>query len=238
MTTDRQLEASRQNAKNSTGPKTERGKRRSRRNAFRHGLTAETIIDVLEDPADYAALEAAINADYRPGTNFELELVARLVSLLWRLRRAVAIESGLINIQADALRKRNTPNSKQPDRSKLNVFYNLIPPCPTEQIGSDQQGSERNTSVRIRHLVKSNTARSDIARSFLRLANLDNGVFERLGRYEMSLWRQTVQIMLLLNSINRAAKDEYADCDAKYLHLKNSPREWRRLRWPPFIPFA
>ena len=54
MRTDKQLDANRQNAKNSTGPRTEHGKHRSRRNAFRHGLTAETVIDVLEDPADYA----------------------------------------------------------------------------------------------------------------------------------------------------------------------------------------
>ena len=60
MTTDKQIAANRQNAKNSTGPRTERGKRRSRRNAIRHGLTAETVIDVLEDPAEYEALAAAI----------------------------------------------------------------------------------------------------------------------------------------------------------------------------------
>ena len=85
------------------------GKRRSRRNAMRHGLTAETVIDVLEDPAAYRALQRAIFADYRPRSNFELQLVGRLVSLLWRLRRAIAIESGLLNIQAEILRKRKHP---------------------------------------------------------------------------------------------------------------------------------
>jgi uncharacterized membrane protein len=64
----------------------------------RNVLHSATVIDVLEDPAAYKALERAINADYRPRTNFELELVGRLVSLLWRLRRAVAIESGLLSI--------------------------------------------------------------------------------------------------------------------------------------------
>ena len=39
----RQIEASRRNARLSTGLVTEEGKKRSRQNALRHGLTAETV---------------------------------------------------------------------------------------------------------------------------------------------------------------------------------------------------
>ena len=49
MTSYRQIEANRRNALKSTGPKTEAGKLASRRNAVRHGLTAETVIGALED---------------------------------------------------------------------------------------------------------------------------------------------------------------------------------------------
>ena len=48
MTTLKQIEANRRNAQNSTGPRTEAGKERSSRNAVRHGLTAETVIEPLE----------------------------------------------------------------------------------------------------------------------------------------------------------------------------------------------
>jgi hypothetical protein len=53
-----QIEANRRNARKSTGPITEEGEQRSRRNAVRHGLTAETVISALEDAEDYKAFEA------------------------------------------------------------------------------------------------------------------------------------------------------------------------------------
>jgi hypothetical protein len=103
MTSFRQIEANRRNARMSTGPITEEGKQRSRCNAVRHGLTAETVIGTLEDVEDYKAFEAAIIDDYDAQSAVERELVLRLASLLWRLRRATAMETGLFEIQAGQL---------------------------------------------------------------------------------------------------------------------------------------
>ena len=103
MTSFSQIEANRRNACKSTGPTTEEGKQRSRCNAVRHGLTAETVIGALEDAEDYKAFEAAIIADYDAQSAVERELVLRLASLLWRLRRATTMETGLFEIQADHL---------------------------------------------------------------------------------------------------------------------------------------
>ncbi|MFY9834873.1 MAG: hypothetical protein WAK55_00110 [Xanthobacteraceae bacterium] len=86
MTSYRQIEANRRNALNSTGPRTEAGKQQSRRNAVRHGLTAETVIGLLEDAEDYRQFEAAVIADYDAQSAVERELVLRLASVLWRLR--------------------------------------------------------------------------------------------------------------------------------------------------------
>jgi hypothetical protein len=75
-------------------------------NALRHGLTAETVIEGLEDTEDYRAFEAAIISDYDAQTAVERELVLRLASLLWRMRRAISIETDLLRIQAEILRDR------------------------------------------------------------------------------------------------------------------------------------
>jgi hypothetical protein len=119
MTSHRQIEANRHNARLSTGPVTADGKRRSRRNAVRHGLTAETVIDALEDAYDYAAFEMAVTSDYDARSAVERELVLRLASLLWRLRRATAIESGLFKIQAQHLLQFRRRRQAHQERQKI-----------------------------------------------------------------------------------------------------------------------
>jgi hypothetical protein len=81
MTSFRQVEANRRNATRSTGPSSADGKRRSRRNAVRHGLSAQTVVEIVEDIEDYKGFEAAVIADYDARTAVERELVLRLASL-------------------------------------------------------------------------------------------------------------------------------------------------------------
>src|SRR5215468_2105839 len=110
MSSIRQIEANRRNAFKSTGPTTSEGKQRSRCNAIRHGLTAETVVGAVEDAEDYKAFEAAVISDYNAESAVERELTLRLASLLWRLRRATAVETGLLQIQAQKLRGRGKPS--------------------------------------------------------------------------------------------------------------------------------
>jgi hypothetical protein len=227
MTTEKQIAANRENAKKSTGPQTLNGKRKSRRNAVRHGLTAETVIDVIEEAADYEALAAAINADFRPATNFELELIARLISLLWRLRRATAIESGLLGLEV--LRSRRSV-----PKDRLSVFYNAIPsvtrPIEYEPAVQNAAMAQSCPPVDSRESVRGSAKNRCVARSYLRLATKDGQAFERLNRYETSLWRQTMQIILLLNSTNRRGEDRTA---RRPNFLRMDSLRGKRM-WPPF----
>jgi hypothetical protein len=71
MTTFKQIEANRRNARRSTGPTSQEGKLRSRQNAVRHGLTAETVIGALENNEDYKAFESPPKFKQLPGLDIE-----------------------------------------------------------------------------------------------------------------------------------------------------------------------
>ena len=179
MTSLRQIEANRCNATKSTGPKTEAGKIRSRQNAVRHGLSAETVIEIVEDLEDYKGFEAAVIADYDARTAVERELVLRLASLFWRLRRAATIETELFRIQVEILHdRRQAQLADWPIEGLTDLYSAQIPPKDPE----------------VFHAVR------QLAVCFQRLANFDNGVFERLGRYESALARQVVQTLFLLQT--------------------------------------
>jgi hypothetical protein len=51
----------------------------------------------------------------------------------------------------------------------------------------------------------------DMTSCFLRLANLDNGALERLGRYETALWRQIVQTLLVLRTAGPSGGQQPCD---------------------------
>ena len=201
MTSYRQIEANRRNAFNSTGPRTEAGKRRSRRNAVRHGLTAETVIELLEDAEDYRLFEAAVIADYDAQSAVERELVLRLASVLWRLRRATTMETGLFEIQAEHLREhrqRRELLSKLPDA--IHAAFERTPHL--SQSGLHEIETSGNSEL------KSDGGAAEFARRFLRLAYLPNFALDRLSRYEASLWRQAGQILFALDALDRRKPQE------------------------------
>jgi hypothetical protein len=211
MTSIRQIEANRRNAVRSTGPNTEEGKGRSRRNAIRHGMCAETVIEMVEDVEDYRGFEAAVIADYDAQTAVERELVLRLASLLWRLRRATAIETDLLRIQADILRDRRDRMQSQDQPSGPQAIPFRVIEAKIALRDESVNGWNEGDPVRADHQAAPTFSISqsrdipprDLAQCFQRLANFDNGLFERLGRYETALWRQMVQILYALGPIRR-----------------------------------
>jgi hypothetical protein len=94
MLSDKQREANRNNALLSTGP-TEEGKKRSRLNALRHGITGQVNTMTDEDRAAHDQFSQALMKDLRPDGAMEIQLAQRIATDSWRLNRISAVEDNL-----------------------------------------------------------------------------------------------------------------------------------------------
>jgi hypothetical protein len=141
----------------------------------------------LEDAEDYGAFEAAITADYDAQSAVERELVLRLASVLWRLRRVTAMETGLFEIQSGYLAERQQSRKLPPGSREVihAVFRRNTEP---EAAASENIGNTINAMPEF--WPKAGASNVEFARCFLRLANLPNFALDRLSRYEANLWRQ------------------------------------------------
>jgi hypothetical protein len=90
------IRANRANAKKSTGPRFEPGRRRASLNRLLHGLRASTPVLPGEDPSEFGELIGRITTDMQPQGMVEQFLTERVALGMWRLRRAERAELGVL----------------------------------------------------------------------------------------------------------------------------------------------
>ena len=128
----------------------------------------------------------------------------RLASLLWRLRRATAIDTGLFE----------TPS--EPD-----IAPDPDGGAPNERAAAGIASLENHTSLQdFDDKGQNDTLNSEIARRFLQL---DSNGFERLGRYETALWRQVYQVIFVLDVLRQQ------NLDRSWLSRSSSSMRFRPL---------
>jgi hypothetical protein len=138
----------------------------------------------------------------------ELALVHRLASLLWRLRRASAIETGLFEIQGEFLLARPQDRSHRssqtgtlPTRTLTNGNKTVLGSNGRDDPPASDQESLSTTSMRPPPTPWSKSR--VIAQCFLRLSNLDPTLLDRVGSYEARLWRQAAQTIWTLEAMRQ-----------------------------------
>jgi hypothetical protein len=120
MATQAQIVANRRNAEKATGPRSAEGKAIVSQNSVTHGLTStenarlggasRSQIIYSESQAEFELYRDEIVAELAPVGPMESALAERIVSLLWRLKRAGRIQNQTIDaIHADQI---NDPLAK------------------------------------------------------------------------------------------------------------------------------
>lgn len=108
MTSDRKSSANRDNAKKSTGPRSEAGKSVVSQNARTHGLLSRNLIVEGESQEEFSQLLAELADEFQPVGLVEHALVERVGIALWRQRRLVRAESAEVSLNQQSFGSRQT----------------------------------------------------------------------------------------------------------------------------------
>ena len=124
--------ASRLNGSKSRGPITAQGKQKSSLNALKHGLTAKTLVLSNEDHALFEKLQPNYIDSIQPTSALELEIIQRMVTAEWRLRRVWSVGTALTDdmLQEEAENPELSTTCRDPTD---NFFPNPNPSPPPAQ---------------------------------------------------------------------------------------------------------
>jgi hypothetical protein len=135
----------------------------------------------------------------------ELELVHRLASLLWRLRRAGAIETGLFELQGELVRApRHDPSRARHQPGTPTTQANGHSKGPGSNGRDDPSASDGERLSKSLNPPRARRSNSrSIAQYFLRLSQLDPTLLDRVVAYEARLWRQAAQTIWTLEAMRQ-----------------------------------
>jgi hypothetical protein len=103
--TQKLLDANRENAQKSTGPKSETGKKASSANSVKHGLLADGLVfEAEEQERQFAEFMDQLMGDIMPDGALQSMLVEEIAVCWWRLQTALRWEMEAVRARMDSSR--------------------------------------------------------------------------------------------------------------------------------------
>jgi hypothetical protein len=218
MASSRQNEANRRNAQKSTGPRTDKGKRKVALNAMKHGLLSRHVVLPNEDEGEFTDFSRRLTAALGPVGELEEVLVGTIAASAWRLRRVMRVERGLFFAYAADNARPKT--AKQDDEKVVTAPMHLHLPGVTEESAKAEEAenrayeaeqrataAEQRASAAERLLEDTDAVRAagdaEVGRAFMADAEgID--AFSRLSRYEAHIQRSMFKALEELRRLQAA----------------------------------
>jgi hypothetical protein len=178
MASTEQLKANKANAQKSTGPRSQRGKERSRLNARKHGLTAKLLVIGDEDPAEFVELRAALIEQYDPQGPAECEFVEYLAGLYWRLRRVPFFTAAIFAAH----------DAQVAEEDARRARYEVEGEAETNEAGEEEEMSDAEWLIRVGRTLMRNGFWGD--------------ALGKLTRYETTLLNALAKTLTILDQIS------------------------------------
>jgi hypothetical protein len=153
ITPEEKARIARENGAKSRGPKTQEGKDRSRLNSMKHGeyssalrfiLPPHCVITCLEDREKFFALFEDLVNEYKPVGNAELRIVRDMAVARWKIDRAEAMETALLNREIT----RRTPEFDPDSGANPDFFAVELMLAVDEQLAGSKLLREYRRTVR------------------------------------------------------------------------------------------
>ena len=203
MTPRKQTESNRRNSRKSTGPKSRRGKAKSKMNAMKHGLLAEQVVVLDEDPAEFAGVLESLIDHFLPQGPLEEQLVERLAACMWRLRRLYRVEAGIfthesLTIEMDRAKK-EVKSSEQNDDDLISAMMKHAHITDEEQHDRATAAAEKAARLLQEKSLALGAAFKQDARNV--------GAISKLSRYEAAIERSYYKALHELQRVQAARQN-------------------------------
>jgi hypothetical protein len=131
MISENKIASNRNNSLKSTGPKTERGKNKSKRNPLKHGIFSKELYISEQDQLEYDHLRSQLLSEFKPATPARMIAAERIVGSAWRHKLATRMETKYIrrSIEVD-----ESEAISQPPTQTVTDWYAANPRAATTAI--------------------------------------------------------------------------------------------------------
>jgi hypothetical protein len=121
--TKKKINANRENALASSGPKTAKGKNNSRRNAVKHSFFSQELVLSDAEKVEFQALRRALQEQLQPTTALQSIGMEEIVCCCWRCKLAVRQEMRRLSALFDAPRDQEVQPEKPTAPSAMARWY-------------------------------------------------------------------------------------------------------------------
>lgn len=215
---DCQIEANRNNALRSTGPRTGQGKVAVSQNAITHGLLSNQVVINGESRQDFEDFRNRLISYFQPVGELEQLLADRISAFFWRLNRAGRIEVEIIDGLADqpGLEVDSKNNNALPFKFTIGRTY--IDPVTGEVTHTEDNSASDEPAENTEDASEATSGSSDVNRLSLGKAVSNDlaghNVLGKFRRYEAHIDRTLYRALHELQRLQAVRKGQKVEAPA------------------------
>jgi len=160
MTTDKQIEANKQNALVSTGPQSSVGKEISKMNALKHGLLSHEVLLEGEDDDMLVEFGKRLREELKPIGELELLLTDQIITYTWRLRRVMTVEKAMMEWEREKELTNIFASDKASKQHERKAIRNMIINEDTEKLTRYETSIARSFYRALHELIRIQATRN------------------------------------------------------------------------------